>query len=282
MIVRGARPADRFTIVANAALEDSRLSWRARGILAYMLGRPEGWKTSAERLMAQGTEGRDAVRSALAELESLGYLVRTKVQDSRGRWSTVLAVHDSPVEVEADSRTVGSPDNSGNVGSPDNPGSKDSGSPVVGEPVVGGPAVGSPAVGEPGPISKKEHQEGEQEPSPLPSSYTSPPPPGVAVAKGLPRLPWYPTQDKVDLAKATYPWVTEVVLRDVTARFINWITTTAERKVSLAVLTEERERYSGIWFSTFLARENRDRETAERLEREARGEKKKSWVDVAD
>jgi len=39
MIVRTPN-RDRFTIIDKRALEDDRLSWRARGLLAYLLSKP--------------------------------------------------------------------------------------------------------------------------------------------------------------------------------------------------------------------------------------------------
>ena len=57
---------------------DSRLSFRARGVLAYLTALPPGPRPSSTAL-AQLTggplaEGRDAVRSAIRELVDYGYL----------------------------------------------------------------------------------------------------------------------------------------------------------------------------------------------------------------
>lgn len=95
-IRRGERASDNFAQIANSCLQDDRLSYRARGILASMLSRPPGWTTSAERLASAGAEGRDAVRSALRELEKFGYLVRVKVQDEKGQWQHHQDVFDIP------------------------------------------------------------------------------------------------------------------------------------------------------------------------------------------
>ena len=182
MIRRGPRPADRFAMIANEALENSSLTWRARGVLAYLLSRPEGWSTSAERLATQspkGKEGRDAMRSVLTELETAGYIVRERVQDARGRWSTGMVVYDFPAKTAAEPPIVESrPSTAGVLHLPDtmafatDDGSSDElaahaaellSKPLVvedakngGSPGVGQPAVGSPAVGKPGVLNKTE------------------------------------------------------------------------------------------------------------------------------
>lgn len=96
MIVRSKRPEKHFTVIQNQVIRDRGLSWRARGILVYLLSQPDDWKTTAAHLTAVGVEGRDSVRIALSELETRGYLQRRKHQDERGRWTTAIYVFDDP------------------------------------------------------------------------------------------------------------------------------------------------------------------------------------------
>lgn len=96
MITRGVRPERDFAIIGNALLRDKSLSFRARGILCCVLSHVEGYQLSSDRLVDMGTEGRDAIRNALTELESAGYLKRTKSQDAQGRWSSSAVISDVP------------------------------------------------------------------------------------------------------------------------------------------------------------------------------------------
>jgi hypothetical protein len=68
------RKKNGFTQISNSMLEDNQLSWRAKGLLAYMLSRPDNWKINKADLLKRGTEGRDAMQGALKELKDLGYL----------------------------------------------------------------------------------------------------------------------------------------------------------------------------------------------------------------
>lgn len=90
--------ASHFLTVPNATLRDARLSRRARGLLVELLSYADGWETNSDDLarIERGPEGRDAIRGALRELESTGYLLRARVRDEGGRWATVSAVHDTP------------------------------------------------------------------------------------------------------------------------------------------------------------------------------------------
>lgn len=78
-IKKGPNP---FVMIDHRPLCDSRLSWRARGILAYLLSKPDDWQIVIEHLIKQGTEGRDAVKSAFQELRELGYASLEVFRDS--------------------------------------------------------------------------------------------------------------------------------------------------------------------------------------------------------
>ncbi len=73
MIIRISRRENPYVQIDKRCLEDARLSWRARGILAYLLSKPDDWKVLVQDLANGGKEGRDAVQAALKELESIGY-----------------------------------------------------------------------------------------------------------------------------------------------------------------------------------------------------------------
>jgi hypothetical protein len=81
---------DRFTVVHNRTIEDDRLSFRALGLLVFVLSKPDNWKTHVNHLSTTHSEGREAVRSALTELETCGYVERRWV---RGVGEATPSVH---------------------------------------------------------------------------------------------------------------------------------------------------------------------------------------------
>ena len=96
MIRRSERPKAHYTVIANDVLRDERLSYRARGLLAAILSRPDNWTIKSELLAEQGKEGRDAVRSALKELRDCGYLHIEKIRNEDGTFATIQVIYDNP------------------------------------------------------------------------------------------------------------------------------------------------------------------------------------------
>lgn len=96
------RSADPYTRISNASLRDARLSFKARGLLAYLLSHANGFDLSAAALLAVTTDGRDAINAGIHELERLGYLARVQVRGVAGRLgSTHYAVADDPALLNA-------------------------------------------------------------------------------------------------------------------------------------------------------------------------------------
>lgn len=78
---------DKFYLkISNAVLEDSSLSWKARGLLAYLLSRPDNWNVIVSHLVKQGTDGKASVMAGLKELEDAGYIRRTARPPVKGRY----------------------------------------------------------------------------------------------------------------------------------------------------------------------------------------------------
>lgn len=98
----------RYTTVDRRSINHDTLSFRARGVLVWLLDKPDGWHVNADRIAEHGKEGRDAIRAALTELEVAGYLVRNRSRGDGGRWTTehVLYEHPSLVPDEPDTTTA--------------------------------------------------------------------------------------------------------------------------------------------------------------------------------
>ncbi len=86
---------DQFTQIPNAWIRDTRLTFKARGILAMLLSHIEGWQLNIATLAYNNIEGKDAIRSAIKELEDLGYL-RREQPTQNGRFQEVVWITQDP------------------------------------------------------------------------------------------------------------------------------------------------------------------------------------------
>ena len=87
-----------FTVVSNDILMNNYMSMKATCLLMKMLGKPDNWDYTINGMRTFCSEGRDAIRSALKELEKFGYLERRKVRDSRGRYSDIeYIIYEEPI-----------------------------------------------------------------------------------------------------------------------------------------------------------------------------------------
>ena len=68
----------RYTVIDSAALEDTSISFEAKGVLAYLLSKPDGWEIHQEHLSRVGGIGRHKMMRIFAELRQAGYLPEAK------------------------------------------------------------------------------------------------------------------------------------------------------------------------------------------------------------
>jgi hypothetical protein len=85
-----------FTTVDNRLLRDKSLSFKATGLLAFLLSLPDEWRPNSRHLAGIKTDGRDSVQAGLRELEAAGYLVRTRTRDSGGTFEWTIEVYETP------------------------------------------------------------------------------------------------------------------------------------------------------------------------------------------
>ena len=75
---------ENYTCISNDVFR-SDLSLKARGMLCTMLSLPDDWEFSENGLQAILADGQTSIRSAVKELESAGFLSRTRERDESGR-----------------------------------------------------------------------------------------------------------------------------------------------------------------------------------------------------
>jgi len=88
-IVRIEKRDHPYVQIDKRCLEDTRLSWKSKGILAYLLSRPDDWTVMFEQLQKVSTDGKSSIRSAFKELVEYGYCERKILQriDDEGKSS---------------------------------------------------------------------------------------------------------------------------------------------------------------------------------------------------
>lgn len=99
--IRRRRRERDFTDLPNLLIRDERISWKALGLLVYLLHLPPDWKLRLSHLAKRkGMHGskRDATRTAIGELEVAGYLQVVQLREG-GKFKGVdWIVSDEPVE----------------------------------------------------------------------------------------------------------------------------------------------------------------------------------------
>ena len=87
-----------FTVISNDIFKDTRLSFKAKGLLTTMLSCPKNWNYTIEGLSKLSTDGKASIRSALNELEEYGYLERKQLRNEKGAFTdTEYIVYEQPM-----------------------------------------------------------------------------------------------------------------------------------------------------------------------------------------
>ncbi|WP_240371711.1 DnaD domain protein [Anoxybacteroides rupiense] len=75
-----------YVVLDKGFLNDKRLSWQAKGLLAYMLSMPNDWVFRIDDLKNRSTNGRDSTKSIIKELQEYGYIIKEQKRQ-QGKFS---------------------------------------------------------------------------------------------------------------------------------------------------------------------------------------------------
>nr|WP_088325739.1 DnaD domain protein [Bacillus cereus] len=83
-----------YSVIHNTPLRDENLSWRAKGLLAYMLSLPDDWTFHATELSQHAKDSEKTTTSIIKELKKAGYLRRYPIQNQDtgkiSHWETIV------------------------------------------------------------------------------------------------------------------------------------------------------------------------------------------------
>ena len=83
-----------FTIADNRIMQNSHLSFEARGLYFYMLSLPDGWEFSEARIAKNGGIGLDKCKRILKELFEIGLVKREFTHNEKGYKKAIYTLFD--------------------------------------------------------------------------------------------------------------------------------------------------------------------------------------------
>ena len=99
-----------YTVMSNYHLKDKTITLKAKGLLSQMLSLPESWNYTLEGLAQLNKEKIDAIRAAVKELETAGYIERSRERDSKGRLGdTIYTIFEQPKPPTLENPTLENP-----------------------------------------------------------------------------------------------------------------------------------------------------------------------------
>ncbi len=89
-----------YTVMSNYHLRDKNLSFKAKGLLSFMLSLPDSWDYSLNGLVSVSKESKKAIRTILNELKDNGYLVIEQVRGEKGYYKYNYIIYEQPITIE--------------------------------------------------------------------------------------------------------------------------------------------------------------------------------------
>ncbi|KOA76893.1 hypothetical protein ADU78_05400, partial [Clostridium botulinum] len=82
-----------YVVLKNTALNDENLSFKAKGIFAYLMSKPDDWKCQVTDLKNHAKDGTDSIKAGLRELRKYGYMIKRPLKNEKNviiEWEEIL------------------------------------------------------------------------------------------------------------------------------------------------------------------------------------------------
>lgn len=89
----------KYVVMSNALLQDKRMTFETRGLLCYLLSKPNDWQVQMENLIKESPAGLRVVRRMIKEAISFGYMVRKRERKEDGTYQWVTTVYEEPTAI---------------------------------------------------------------------------------------------------------------------------------------------------------------------------------------
>ncbi|OXS74852.1 hypothetical protein B1B04_08130 [Lysinibacillus sp. KCTC 33748] len=97
MAIFRVRKKENFVVLDKGFLNDIRLSWKAKGLLAYMLSLPDDWSFSISNLATKSKCSRESTANTIKELTKAGYIHKMQIRTNHGKFGELeLSVFETP------------------------------------------------------------------------------------------------------------------------------------------------------------------------------------------
>ena len=88
-IIKISAKRNNYITLDKSCVEEARLSWGAKGLHTYLIGKPANWEIRISHLVKQSTNGRDAVYKFINELIETGYIERIENRSGNNQFQGV-------------------------------------------------------------------------------------------------------------------------------------------------------------------------------------------------
>ncbi len=91
-----------YLIMNKTGLDDKRLSIKSKGLLAFLLSKPDNWYITVKNLANSSSDSAYLISLAIKELVKFGYISKHRVRSSSGRYSFYdYIVYEKPVKLNS-------------------------------------------------------------------------------------------------------------------------------------------------------------------------------------